>query len=277
VRVGGLVDAHHHLWDLDRVSYPWLTSDLGILQRTYAGEELQPELDRAGVAATVIVQAANSREDTDAMLAAADRHTWIGAVVAWAPLDDPAATERELERLARDGRVRGIRHLIHDEDDPDWIVRPGVLDSLGMLSEHGLLLELPAEFPRHLEHVPTLAGLWPDLVIVVDHLAKPPVGEGFLASWAEQLRAAAAHPRVYAKISGLSTAAPAGWSAAHLQPAVETALAELGPDRLMWGSDWPVSLLAGSYEEYLDACRTLIGDAEKGAVFGGTAAELYRL
>jgi len=277
VSAAAIVDAHHHLWDLERVAYPWLTPAHGVLHRTYAGEELEPELGRAEVAATVIVQAANSGEDTDAMLEAASRHSWIGAVVGWAPLLDPGACERVLERLLADGRVRGVRHLIHDEADPDWIVRPAVLDSLGLLADAGLVLELPAEFPRHLEHVPVLAERHPDLVLVIDHLAKPPLRDGRLTAWADQLRATAAHPLVHAKLSGLSTAAPEAWGACDLRPAVEIALAELGPGRLMWGSDWPVSLLAGPYDEYLRAFDTLLGPSERPEVMARTATRVYGL
>ncbi len=229
----------------------------------------------------MVVQADNSFADTGAMLAYADRHEWIGAVIGWVPLIDPRAAERGLDRNAEHPAFRGVRHLVHDEPDRDWLLRPGVAESLTLLTDRDLIFEIPAVFPRHLEHIPRLAREHPELKIVIDHLGKPPIASGELEPWASQLASAAAAPNVYAKVSGLNTAAdPEHWSAADLRPFIEAALGCFGPERLLFGSDWPVCLLAGDYgrvwRETLDALRGQ-PDAAREAVLGGTATALYRL
>jgi L-fuconolactonase len=173
----------------------------------------------------------------------AARHEWIAAVVAWVALDNARGAAERLAELAPQPKLRGIRHLILDEADPHWILKPSVLESLALLDEAELILELPAVYPRHLGDVPELARSFPRLAIVVDHLGKPPLGQGSFGEWATELEHAAEHPNVAAKISALNTATTrADWSAADLRPAIETALRAFGPDRLMCGSDWPVAL-----------------------------------
>jgi L-fuconolactonase len=279
-----IVDAHQHFWDLDRVDYPWLVPAHGPIYRTFQPPELEPQLRAAGIDRTVLVQAANSFEDTDAMLEQAGRYEWIGAVVGWVPLDVPAATSRALdEKYLRDPHFRGVRHLNHEEADPDWLVRPAVIDSLRVLQAHGLVFEAVSVWPLHLRHVPTLARACPDLTIVVDHLAKPPIKGGDLTAWASDLRNAAACPNVHAKVSGLNTAADwETWTAEDLVPAIGTAVEAFGTDRLMFGSDWPVALLAGDYDRVWRAtCRALsllsLSDAEQAGILGDNAAALYRL
>lgn len=276
------VDAHQHFWNLAAVDYPWLKrAEYGPIRRDFEPADLEPLLRSAGIARTVTVQAANSLEDTDAMLARAERHPWIAAVIGWVPLLDPGEAERALERYRDHPAFRGVRHLVHDEPDPDWLLRAGVRESLALLADRGLVFEIPAVFPRHLVHVPHLAAELPRLKIVIDHLAKPPIATGKLEPWATQLAAAAAHPNVYAKVSGLNTAAdPERWSAQDLRPFVAVALEAFGPERLMFGSDWPVCLMAGDYERVCaETLRALDGvpPAARDAVLGGTATALYGL
>jgi L-fuconolactonase len=228
----------------------------------------------------ILVQAANSDEDTDFMLAHADDQPWIAAVTGWVALDDPPRAERRLDQLAARPKLRGIRHLIHDEPDPHWLVQPAVLESLALLEERGLLLELPAVYPRHLADAAVVAERFPGLTLVIDHLGKPPL-DGDLEGWRAAVAALAAHPNVHAKLAGLNTAtANARWDADCLRPAVETALEILGPDRLLCGSDWPVLLLNGDYARVWHATRTLVSElapAEQDALLAGTARRLYRL
>ncbi len=155
------------------------------------------------------MQADNSFADTDAMLARAERHRWIAAVTGWVPLLDPSECERALARYCAHPLFRGVRHLVHDEPDPDWLLRPAVHESLALLAERGVVFEIPAVFPRHLVHIPRLARRFPELKIVIDHLGKPPIGDPGYA-WDEQIAACAEHPNVYAKLSGLNTVAPRG-------------------------------------------------------------------
>ncbi len=205
----------------------------------------------------------------------------VGAVVAWVDLSEPARARTRLEELAGRPAFRGIRHLIHNESDPHWSLRPGVQAGIGLLEQRKLILELPAEFPRHLADVPELARRFPDLTIVIDHLAKPPIGAATMAVWADQLAAAAAAANVNAKVSGLNTTvARSDWSREDFEPAIRIAVDAFGPERLLWGSDWPVALLNGTYEavwrETLAAVETVTPyDADE--ILGANARRLYRI
>ncbi|WP_219471664.1 amidohydrolase family protein [Nonomuraea rhizosphaerae] len=271
-----IVDAHQHFWDVKTGWYTWLTPDLGPLYRTYTPDDLRPALAEAGVDATVLVQAADSAEDTDAMLAQAEAHDFVAAVVGWVPLDRPREAAEALERLAAHPKFAGVRHLIHDDPDPDWIVRDTVLESLGLLAGKGLTLDVPSLLPRHLDHVVTLAERHPTLKIVVDHLSKPRVKDHEWEPWATQFARAAAFPNVYAKVSGLVTEADhQEWTVEDLRPYVEYAVETFGPERLMYGSDWPVLLLAADYRTVFEVSGALLAGTDRDQVFGGTAQRFY--
>jgi len=277
-----IVDAHHHLWDLSRgIAYPWLTPALGPIHRSFAGDDLAPLLAAEGIDRTVIVQCANSHEDTDYLLEQADAYPFIAGVVGWAPLLEPEACAATLERRCDDAHFKGVRHLVHDEPDPDWLARPEVTASLKLVASHRLPLDVPAVYPRHLQHVARLARALPDLLLVIDHLAKPPFRREPLERWAELLRAAAAQPNVVAKLSGLDTAVGApDWTAEELRPAFDVALDAFGPHRLLAGSDWPVSVLGGGYArvwEATDALLAPLSESERAAILAGTATRVYRL
>ena len=275
------IDGHQHFWDPERLRLPWLTQALARIDRAFEPGDLEPQMRAARVDATILVQSACLDADTDLMFEHARRHTWIAAVVAWVRLDDPPRAAGRLDELAKEPALRGIRHLIHEEQDPHWILKPTVLDGLRLLEDRGLILELPAVFPRHLGDVPTLARLFPRLTIVIDHLGKPPLGKPAMAHWGRLLRDAAAHPNVAAKLSGLNTAtARADWSADDLRPAVEAALGAFGPDRLLCGSDWPVALLNGDYARVWAQTRRVIHEVAPDhaeALLAGTARRIYRL
>jgi L-fuconolactonase len=276
-----VIDAHQHFWNLETGSYPWLTEEAGPIYRTFAPGELAPQLRAAGVERTVLVQAADSYEDTDAMLAQADAYDFIGAVVGWVPLNRPAEAAEAIERYRRHPKFAGVRHLIHDDPDPDWVVQDTVVEGLGLLAGAGLAFDVVAVLPRHLEHVPVLAERIPGLRLVIDHLSKPPIKEKGWEPWASLIARAAECPNVYAKVSGLNTAAdPETWTAGDLRPYVEHAIEVFGPDRLMFGSDWPVAILAGDYAkvwaETGKVLSTLSADA-RSAVLGGTSARFYQI
>ena len=279
-----IVDSHQHFWDLEEVEYPWLVPAYGPIYRTFAPAELAPQLAAAGIDRTVLVQAANSYADTDAMLAQAAEHDWSGAVVGWLPLEDVREAAQMLDsRYAADPWLKGVRHLNHEEADPDWLVRPAVIDGLKLLQERGLVYEVVAVHPLHLGHVPTLARACPHLTIVIDHLAKPPIASGHYDAWKVDLRAAAEQPNVHAKISGLNTAADwASWDAADLEEPVGFALEVFGAQRLLFGSDWPVAILAGDYARVWQETnavldRLAVSDADGVAILGGNAASLYAI
>jgi L-fuconolactonase len=279
-----LVDAHHHLWDPARASYPWLTAELGPINRAFAFDELAPLLAAAGIDRTVLVQSADNHDDTDHMLQVADRHSEIGAVVAWLPLDRPAEAATRLEALQAHPAFRGVRCSINFEPDVEWLLRPDVGEGLALLEARGIPFDVVSVRRRHLELVPLLSERHPDLVMIIDHLSKPPIGrdDSWVRGWERNLRAAAANPNVLAKVSGLF---PAGrelgdWTAEDLRPFVHVAVDAFGPERLMWGSDWPIVELAGGYARAWTELNVLfaeLGAAERAAILGGTAARAYRI
>ncbi len=276
-----VVDAHQHLWNLDSGDYSWLSPALGPINRSFDASDAEPLAAAAGVDDVVLVQAAATIADTEAMIAAADTWSRVAGIVAWAPLADHDALPGILERWTDDPRIVGIRHLMHDEADPDWVVREDVGAGLSLLERHGLSFDVVAVLPRHLEHVPTLARRHPELRIIIDHLAKPPIGSASWDPWSGLLAEAAAFPNVSAKISGLDTACdPANYTADAIQPYIDHALTHFGAARLMFGSDWPVSVLAGGYQRWWSTVRELLAalsPAERGAILGGTARSVYRL
>lgn len=276
-----IIDTHQHFWNLDRVAYPWLTPEAGPIYRTFEEPDLEPELDACGITRTVLVQSMDSYEDTDFMLEVADRWPRVRAVVGWVPLTRPDEAATALDRYQQDLRFVGVRHLIHEDPDPDWLLRDDVREGLALLAERNLSYDVVAVLPRHLEHVPVLAERHPDLRLVVDHLAKPPIKERGWEPWAELLRHAAEHDNVYAKVSGLNTAADwETWTADDLRPYVDHAIELFGVERLMYGGDWPISVLAGGYTKvWRETERLLSGlDAsERERILADTATAFYRL
>ena len=276
------IDGHQHFWDPGRVPLPWLKREHDAIARPFEPDDLAPQLAAANVMATILVQSACSDEDTALMFEHARRHEWIAGVVAWLPLRDPDRAAARLDALSAEPKLRGIRHLIHDEADPHWILAPPVLESLALVEAAGLVLELPAVFPRHLEDVPELAARFPALTIVIDHLGKPPLGRGELTMWSEQLTQAAGFRNVAAKISGLNTVVDhAHWSASDLTPAIETAVEAFGAERLLCGSDWPVSLLnGGEYARVWDETRAaleVVAPDHSDKLLAGNAQRIYTL
>ena len=276
-----IVDAHVHLWDARHTPQPWMTDEHAAIARPFGPGDLRPALDRNGIDGVVLVQGACLDSDTDYLFDQAARHEWIGAVTAWLALDDPERAAARLLELEAQPSFRAVRHLVHDEDDPHWILQPPVLETLGLLGERDVMLELPVVFPRHIGDVSVLAERLPQLTVVIDHLGKPPIGSSEMARWEWDLRAAAVYPNVLAKLSGLNTAAGRpDWGIDDLLPAFETALDCFGPERLMCGSDWPVLLLNGDYDRVWDATTRLaqaVAGSDAAALLGGNAVRVYRL
>jgi L-fuconolactonase len=272
------VDAHQHFWNLESGLYSWPTPAEAPIHRTFAPRDLEPELRAAGIDATVVVQATDSLADTDAMIATAHDHAWIAGVVGWLPLADRPAAERELD--ARRESLNGVRHLIHWERDREWLIRPQVQAGLALLAERDLPFDVVAVFPDHMHLIPEVAAAHPNLVLILDHLGKPPFrGHGWDA-WVDATRRAAAHPNVFAKISGLDTAAGPGWTLDEIRPAWTIALEAFGPGRLLFGTDWPVCRLVSTYRDVVAAMRALVAEltqSEQDRILGGTAVEVYRL
>jgi len=276
------IDAHQHFWDLSTGGYDWPTSAEGPIFRSFAPADLEPDLRASGIDATVLVQTTDTLADTDAMIDAALENPWIAGIVGWVPLTDERAMAGALQAFAARHAtgLGGIRHLIHREADPDWILRRDVGAGLQRLVASGLPIDVVAVFPNHLRHVPTVADRHPNLTLVIDHLAKPPIRRAGWDVWRKQMVEAAARPNVMAKISGLDTAAGPGWTAEELRPSVEVALDAFGPDRLLFGTDWPVCRMVSTYAEVVSATEALIGGLspdERAAIMGGTARRVYGL
>lgn len=276
---GPRIDAHLHVWDVERGRYPWLGPHLGPLHATFTPEQARAELDRCGIDRAVLVQAADSVQDTALMLDAARRHPWVVGVVGWVQLDDPALAEEQLDRALEHPTFCGVRHLVHDDPRDGFLALPTVRRSLALLAGRDLAFDVPDAWPRHLAATAELAAAVPDLRIVVDHLAKPPFGGPGWADWRRALAAVAACPRTVAKVSGLQVPG-CPFTVQALRPAWDTALELFGPDRLMWGSDWPLTVLVDGYAGTWEVMSRLVGELsadEQAMVLSGTATSVYRL
>jgi L-fuconolactonase len=270
------VDAHHHVWRVERGDYHWLTPDLPI-HRDYGLQDLRPLL--GDITATVLVQAAPTEAETHFLLKVArESGGLVRGVVGWADLAAADAPAR-IASLAGDTLLKGLRPMLHDIPDRDWILRVEVQPALAEIAARRLVFDALIR-PQHLRVVLELARRHPELRIVIDHGAKPDIAAGDWQPWAAEIAILARETQAVCKLSGLVTEAAPGWHAADLQPYVAHMLDVFGPQRLLWGSDWPVVELAGGYLRWRDATLELLRqlpDAARDAVLGGTAATVYRL
>jgi L-fuconolactonase len=276
------IDTHQHFWNLEKNAYPWLVPSFGPIYDTFEPPDLEPLLEEANIDKTVIVQAMDSYADTDYMLDIASNYGWVAGVVGWVPLHDPVECGRKLDEYTQNAYFKGIRHLIHDENNGDWVLQKQVIESLQMLADRGLTFDVVAVFPNHLKHVPTLSEKVPELKMVIDHLAKPPLDEQDHNIWCEQMIAAAENKNVYAKVSGLNTTTSdfENWTVDDIKPQIDFAIETFGADRLMFGSDWPVAILAGTYMKVWEETNKAIAslsDDDKNAILGGTGDRFYDL
>ncbi|MFF4459654.1 amidohydrolase family protein [Streptomyces mirabilis] len=277
------VDAHHHVWDLSVRDQDWITGpELRPLRRDFGVGDLAPQARAAGVDRTVLVQTVTVPEETPEFLALAEQGELIAGVVGWTDLTRPDVAD-ELARLRGlpGGRhLKGIRHQVQGEPDPEWLLRPDVRDGLAAVAEAGLVYDLVV-LPHQLPACVRAAAGHPGLTFVLDHLGKPPIATGALRPWATAVRALAALPNTVCKLSGMVTEADhAKWTVDGLRPYADTVLDAFGPGRLMFGSDWPVCTLAASYGQVVDVAEELtggLGAEERAEVFGGTATRVYRL
>jgi L-fuconolactonase len=278
------IDAHVHVWDLALHDYAWLGPQHGGLYASFSPEQAQAALTGCGVGAAVLVQAEDSTAETEYLLAVADRHPWVAGVVGWLPLADPGATAVRLGELLRHPRFRGVRHLVHADPRPDFLDTAPVRESLRQVAAAGLPLDVPDAYPRHLPQTARLAEDLPDLVVVVDHLAKPPLGRPEMGEWRAQLQRVAQQPTTVAKVSGLR-APGAAYTVEAVRPAWDAALELFGPERLMFGSDWPVTVPEEAhgpqgYRPTYEVLAALVGELsadEQRSIMGDTARRVYRL
>ncbi|GLS34167.1 L-fuconolactonase [Mesorhizobium albiziae] len=275
------IDAHQHFWNPARGDYDWMPRDNAVLNRVYLPEDLAPRLAEAGIAKTVLVQAAASVEETEYMLGIADATDTVAAVVGWIDFEDRSHL-RHLERLRDHPKFVGVRPMIQDIPDVDWMLRDDVQWAYSALADLDLTFDALG-FSRHLGNFLTLLKRYPKLRVVVDHCMKPQVRDHGtareeLAFWANGMARIARETGAYCKLSGLVTEANDGWNVEDLRPYAARLLASFGPDRMMWGSDWPVCLLSASYADWRQAAEALtagLGEADRDEIFGGTAARFY--
>ena len=277
-----VIDAHHHFWDPARADYPWLTDELAPIRRAFGVEDLRPILEREGIDGSLLVQTRSSIDESLEFLETAAATPFIIGVVGWVDLTAPEVA-RDIARLkAAPGGAKlvGIRHQVHDEADPDWLDRDDVRAAILAVGAAGLAYDLLVR-ERELSAAISLVRSMPDVRFVIDHLAKPRIREGAMEPWASRIAEVAAFPNVTAKVSGLVTEANwVSWRTDDLRPFVDHALEIFGPDRLMFGSDWPVCLLAAPYETVLETARaqtSSLDEEGRAAVFRGTAIRTYRL
>lgn len=272
------VDAHQHFWRVARGDYPWLTPALTPLYRDFEPADLAPLLEVAGIDATVLVQAAPTGAETRFMLDIAAETGWIAGVVGWIDFEASAAAD-DILRLAEHPKLVGIRPMIQDIPDDDWVLKREFDPAFAAVEESRLVFDALVH-PRHLKNLLKRLERHPRLRAVIDHCAKPFIRDGVLEPWASDMAMLARETSALCKVSGLVTEAAKNWRTADLRPYFDRVLEAFGADRLVWGSDWPVCTLAASYNEWHRAARELasgLSDAEHDALFGGNAVKLYGL
>jgi len=276
------VDAHQHFWRLADRQGQWPPAELAAIHRDFLPADLEPLRQHAGIDGTVLVQSLPSEDDTRWMLGLADQHRFIWGVVGWVDLKAADAPER-IAALASHPKLKGLRPMLQDLPDDNWIADPAVDAGARTMARHGLVFDALV-LPRNLEALHGFAVRHPDLRIVIDHGAKPPIATGALQPWRSRMAALAALPHVCCKVSGLLTEAGPRRSAEALRPYVQALWDLFGPRRLLWGSDWPVLRLAGDYLAWLEMSQALfttldpaMSDADRADLFGANAMRLYGL
>ena len=276
-----IIDAHQHFWQRSKpFNYEWLKKPaLSRICRDYLPVDLKPHMDAVGVQRSIFVQTQHNVEENRWVLGLAEQYPFIAGVVGWVDLKSDAC-ESQVEEFKQFAKFVGVRHVVQDEPDDDWIIQTDVLRGLHILEKHRVPFDL-LFYVKHLKHAATIGRMFPGLPLVINHLAKPLIKDQRFDGWTEHLRAAAKLPNIHCKLSGLIAEADwQHWKPADLKPYVQTALEAFGADRCMFGTDWPVCELAGSYEQVFHALVEALGPistSERAAIFGGTAVRFYGL
>jgi L-fuconolactonase len=272
-----IIDAHQHFWDPARGDYGWLTPDLPI-HRIYGPGDLEPLMQETGVTGSILVQAAPTTAETDYMLAIARRTPSVLGVVGWIDLEAPDAAA-QIRRRAQDPLFLGVRPMLQDIAEPDWILRPELASALNVISGEGLVFDALI-LSHQIGVIAQLAQRHPDLSIVLDHGAKPKLGNADAMSvWRKEMATLTALPNLCCKLSGLMTELPPGTNLDAVTQTIAALFDLFGPERLLWGSDWPVLMLASSYQDWFRHARDAVAARQPeavAAIFGGNAARIYR-
>jgi len=270
------IDAHHHLWTLARGDYGWLTPKLAPIYRDFSLSDLAPHLAKSRIEGTILVQAAPSEAETMFMLGVAEAAEIVRGVVGWIDFDAEDAAAR-IDALAAQKFLVGLRPMVQDIAEDDWLLRPSLAPLLTTMTRHGLVFDALV-LPRHLPRLLEVIDRHSDLQFVLDHCAKPHLATGDIAQWKRDIAQIAKRLNIVCKLSGLVTEAKSDWQIEDLRPAVDHVRACFTPQRLLWGSDWPVVNLAGGYDRWFAAAESLLADlwpAEREDVFGGNAERIY--
>jgi L-fuconolactonase len=270
------IDAHHHLWTLARGDYGWLTPKLEPIYRDFTLADLVPHLASGHIEGTILVQAAATEAETLFLLDIAAGSETVRGVVGWTDFD-AADAEARIEAMAAHDLLVGLRPMVQDIPDDDWLSRPALAPLLTAMARHKLVFDALV-LPRHLSRLLAVVDRHPDLQFVLDHFGKPALSTGEIDVWRRDIALLAERDNIVCKLSGLVTEARPDWQLDDLRGAVDHALGCFGPRRMLWGSDWPVVNLAGGYTKWLAAAETLLADLpsdERAGVFGGTAARIY--
>jgi len=273
------IDAHHHFWKYDPVRYSWMNESMEILKKDYQPADLQVEIEKAEIGGVVSVQADQSMLETDELLYHAAQHDFIKGVVGWFPLADPAV-EEVLAEYADNPWLKGVRHVVQDEPDDRFILGEAFNEGIRKLEQFDLIYDILI-YERQLGSSIEFVDLHPNLPFVLDHVAKPQIGAGLMEPWKELMLEMSRRENVICKLSGMATEANwAEWTSDQLRPYMEVALDAFGPNRLMFGSDWPVARLAVDYMPWVSLCREFISSLstdEREAIEGGNASRVYQL
>lgn len=279
-----MIDSHVHVWDLDAARYEWPDENVPAIHRNIELAEVLPELERQGTTGVVLVQAADTAGDTLNMQRTADRHPEVLGIVGWVEMDaDEEHVETDLLALRSDPRIVGIRNLMHVKGVDDWIATPRPDAALAVFAHHGVVYDAVVSGHDELESVVRMGERHPDLTLVLDHLGKPPLGASTAAirEWRARLADCAANPRLSAKVSGLYPGGDlSAWTPAQVEEVVSVGLELFGPERLLYGGDWPLAILAGGLDRTFDAIRgatSHLDEAGRSALFDGTARRVYGL
>lgn len=274
-----IIDSHHHFWQYSPQKHPWIGESMAALKKDFLPEDLQKIFDENKVVGSVAVQAEQSEEETHFLLKLSDQYDWIKGVVGWVDLCDECLPER-LEEYAQYDKLKGFRHIVQDEPDPDFLLAPAFQRGLSYLEQHGFTYDLLV-YPHQLPAAYQTVKNFPNLKFVIDHIAKPDIRNSHIKEWGKAMEKFTPEKNVYCKVSGMVTEASwKGWQKKDFYPYLDVILEVFGTGRIMFGSDWPVCLLAGSYQEILDIIRHYVQDfpeSDKKRIFYQNAVDFYRL
>jgi L-fuconolactonase len=273
------IDAHQHFWEYQPEEYPWITEELGVLRRSFLPSDLAPEMIKSDLDGSIAVQARQSVEESRWLLSLAEDNSHILGVVGWVDLCSDQV-DAQLAEFTNHPQFVGVRHVVQDEPDDAFMLRPEFINGISKLNNHALTYDILI-FPKQLEAALKLVEQFPEQAFVIDHIAKPSIKDGSLQPWQNLMKEFSKFPNVSCKISGMITEADwRNWKQEDLKPYLATVMETFSPNRLMYGSDWPVCLLAGDYPKVFDLAKVYISELpspDQDMVFGGTAAQVYQI